>query len=394
MDLAASDSVHPQALGERLAAARKVRRMTQEEVARELGLHRSTIIEIEKGNRPVKPLELLTMARLYGCDVRELLRLVRAGSPSFAVQFRLGAGASGDAPVERQEDVRRFERWCRNYADLERMTGTPMPREYPKPYDISATSPRDAGAEVAVRERERLGLGSAPIGDLEDLLESWVGLRVVVMPMLDASIAGMFVFDQEYGGCIALNAAQRLSRRRWTLAHEYAHFLTDRAQAEITGASNRAAREQFADAFAAGFLLPEAGLTPHFRAIKRAKPDHEVTAYDVLGLAAAFGASFQATMLRLERLGLMPKGSYDQATLNGFQPERGAGDGRGVTPAGHWQFPGRFVRLAAQAYEAAEISGGELAAMLETDRVSALAMIGEVWNEYGSGDAALLAEAS
>lgn len=93
------------------------------------------------------------------------------------------------------------------------------------------------------------------------------------MPMLDASIAGMFVFDQEYGGCIALNAAQRLSRRRWTLAHEYAHFLTDRAQAEITGASNRAAREQFADAFAAGFLLPEAGLKPHFRAMMRAKPE-------------------------------------------------------------------------------------------------------------------------
>ena len=49
-----------------LAAARVNAGMTQQEVAQALGVNRALIMKIENGKRPVKQIELLALANLYG----------------------------------------------------------------------------------------------------------------------------------------------------------------------------------------------------------------------------------------------------------------------------------------------------------------------------------------
>jgi Zn-dependent peptidase ImmA (M78 family) len=259
-----------------------------------------------------------------------------------------------------------------------------LPRRYPDEYDVSGSPPERAADEVANSERNRLGLGDGPIGDLWGLLETDVGLRVFGFPMADRRVAGMFVFSEEYGGCIAVNAHHPGERQRLSAAHEYAHFLAKRSSPEIT-VHNSYRRvpesERFADAFARFFLMPSAGLSRRFEAIRRAK-NQPITPADVLALSHLYGVSFQAMTWRLEELKLLPLGTWDRLQNLGFRPKKA----RELLPlpARTIDLPGlpmRYVTLAVQAYEAGQLSEGELAEMLGTDRVGARERVIELTNQ-------------
>src|SRR5207244_2264183 len=99
-----------------------------------------------------------------------------------------------------------------------------LPRNYPLPYDISGRDPVEVAEEIAALERNRLGLGDGPVPHLRDLLETDVGLRIFSLD-LPSRVAGLFIFTDELGGCVALQRKHPPGRRLWTLCHEYAHFL-------------------------------------------------------------------------------------------------------------------------------------------------------------------------
>ena len=52
-------------IGQRLQGARKYLGFTQEEVAGYLGVNRTALVEMEKGNRKIEALELKKLAKLY-----------------------------------------------------------------------------------------------------------------------------------------------------------------------------------------------------------------------------------------------------------------------------------------------------------------------------------------
>src|SRR6266542_1753562 len=60
-------------LGRRLRVARDACRMNQKAVAQRLGVSRSTVAQMELGNRAVTSLELDRLATLYGRDIRDTL---------------------------------------------------------------------------------------------------------------------------------------------------------------------------------------------------------------------------------------------------------------------------------------------------------------------------------
>lgn len=381
MDASALMSVDPEVIGERLASARRARGLTQQHAAETLGVARTTITAMEKGDRRPRASELFTLARLYGRSLGDLVRPVHDGeAPSFVVQFR--AVHAGDTPAtesNREKDIQRFEELCRWYMDLERMVDAPLPIRYSEEYDVSGTTPERAAEAVATAERNRLGLGDGPIGDLWSLLETDVGLRIFAIPMQDRRIAGMFVASSDLGGCVAVNANHPAERQRWTMAHEYWHFLTDRFKAEITVLRNGRVPigERAADAFARHFLMPDSGLTRRFLDLKRAK-NGPVTPADVLTLAHRYRVSFQAMTLRLEDLELLKPGTWDTLKERGFKP----GVARKLVDlpereAPHASLPFRYVTLAARAFEDALISEGQLARMLATDRISAVLLAKE-----------------
>ncbi len=381
MEKHALNTIDPEILGERLAAARRGRRLTQQQAGEEIGVARTTITAMEKGDRRPRASELVKLAHLYGRRVQEFVGVGTEPKPNFVVQFRAVRGAEG---VTSNADIQRFEELCRWYVELEEQLGASLPRRYPAVYDVSGTSPERAAEEVASSERNRLGLGDAPIENVWGLLETDIGLRVFAMPMANARIAGMFLYTEEYGGCIAVNAHHPEERRRWSAIHEYGHFLIERFKAEITvlNSSRRVPEsERFADAFARFFLMPATGLSRRFEAMRRVK-NSPITPTDVLALSHRYHVSVQAMTWRLEELKLLPAGTWDRLHDMGFKPNKA----RELVPLpGHApelpNLPLRYEALAVQAYGTGHLTEGQLAMRLGTDRVGARARVRELTTE-------------
>jgi len=357
----------PRVLGLRLQEARKARGMTQQRAAEALGMSRPTYIAIEKGERPVQPGELIRLAELYGRSVHELQR-TRPPVRDFVSHFRAAAPRTADAGPELDEAVARLQRLSDDYLELERLCHAPLPLHYPVPYDIAGLDPGEAGEEIAAVERNRLGLGDGPLPHLRDLLETDVGLRIFCLGLPD-HVSGLFIFSETLGGCIALQRKHPAGRQLWSLCHEYAHFLVQRYEAEVTilrSESRGSRKERFADAFARAFLMPALGLRRRFNDLMRSVAT--MTPATLLTLADLYGVSFEALLLRLEDLRLIPVGTWRHLKDNHFQVKEARSLLGLALPSMETALPRRYLGLAVRAYEDALLSEGELTEILHTDR--------------------------
>lgn len=364
----------PRALGRRLQEARKARGRTQQEAANEIGAARTTLVAIEKGERPIRAAELVRLAAYYGRSIGELLR---EGQPvdAFAVQLRASLAPGPDSATEQQlaADTLEFQLLSENYLELERITGASLTRTYPPLYPFASPNPESSGEDVAVSERHRLGLGDGPLLDLRGLLENDVGLRVFALD-LSRKVSAMFAYTEQLGGCIAVNRKHPPDRRRTSLAHEYGHFLSKRYTPEVAflgRVHRRLDLERFADAFARAFLLPATGLRRRFHELQRGR-EGGVTPADLCTLAHFHVVSVEALALRLEELRLLPVGTWDRLKQGGFKVrEAQALLGLPAHAEDESMLPVRYLYLAAEAYQRGDLSEGQLARFLRVDRLEA-----------------------
>lgn len=368
------DSVDPVALGLRLREARRGRGLTQDDAARELGISRPTFIAVEQGKRPARPAELVALARLYGRDVSELVRPTPALT-GLVGQFRLGEGSGSSR--ERVEAVDDLQRLADAVVALEFTTGVTAGRNYPPPYDVESLAPESAAEQVADAERRRLGLGDGPLPQLREVLENDIGLLVFAVP-LPSRVAALFGYAEPAGGCVAVNARHPHERQRWSLAHECAHFLTNRYAAEVTelrSAGRVSAGERLADAFAGHFLMPALGLTRRFAAQRRSRGGR-FSAGDLLQLAALYEVSAEAMALRLEALRLISPGWWRSLRSRVFRVEEARKIvGLQTRPADAELLPLRHRYLAAEAFLDGTLSEGQLSKLLRLDRLAARALV-------------------
>lgn len=365
-----SDQIDPTVLGASLRAARKAAGLTQQAVATELGLARTTVVAIEKGARAVRAGDIVRFADLYQRPVPELVGR-RQTTGGFEAQFR---AQQSHSPIPRTEFARavyELQTLAESYFDLESLLDEHEQRQFPPEYASEGVSFRHAGAGIAANERNRLSLGDGPLGNLRDRLEADSGLRIFHFDM-PSKLAGLFVFHKKLGPCVAINANHPTERRHWTLAHEYGHFLMHRFRADATVLDTRclkARRERLADTFAEHFLMPSAGLNSRFSEIKR-NSQRGVTVADLVRLAHLYRVSFQAMVIRLETLRRIPLGTWNRLKADRFKTREAQRIlGLNVQIAIENRFPRRYVSLAVQAYRKALLSEEQLARLLRTHRI-------------------------
>ncbi|HET8661769.1 MAG TPA: XRE family transcriptional regulator [Micromonosporaceae bacterium] len=355
----------------RLRAAREAAGLTQAQAAVELGVSRPLLIAIERGAREPQPAELVKLAQIYGRSVSDLLRPT---PPPLAVGARLrtALGATSEG-AELAGPVTQLEALADDYLNLLHLAQERPPGRDTPAHSIEHLDAVAAAEDIALEERSRLNLGDGPVPALREILETEVGLRVFMLAM-PGRVAGLFVFVESLGGCVAVNKNHPTERQRWTMAHEYAHFLVSRGRAEITsiGTSRRYGdTERLADTFAANFLMPRSGLARRFHELKRGKGG-KVTAAMLVQLAHAYQVSVQALTLRLEDLGLVRSGTWDTLRDNSFQLRVAA---RQLRPESIVDaidtFPLHYRTLAVQLYADGEITETQLARYLHTDVVGA-----------------------
>lgn len=305
-------------LGQRLREARAAARLTQQVAAENLGLSRTTLVGIEKGDRNVSPNELVQLADLYGVSVNLLLNR-RAASFDVAPLFRRSRSIRRDEAVAAKTAKVLREAACL-YIDLEDRLGKPLQFFYPPEVTILPNLDLSEQAEdLALDLRKRLGLGLGPIADVMGAVEIELGIRLFLLP-LPSAVSGAFAYTPAIGACIVINSHHPKERQAWTFAHELAHFLTERSTLDITwfeeSGDDTHYLERFADLFAGGLLLPAATIRRRFHEIREL--EGRVSARQLVYLARAFKVSIEALTRRLEQLRLVPGGTYDALQRRGL----------------------------------------------------------------------------
>lgn len=367
------DGLDPGDLGQRLQRARKQRGLTQADAAALIDVARTTLTAIEQGKRRIKPDELIALARAYGRQVGEFVRPEAPMAP-FQVAFRSAnlRGLADDGVILAAID--RFEEYCRDYLALEELTASPLPQRYPPAYTIGVLGAEQAGEIAAQEERSRMGLGDGPLLQLRAMLEQDVGLRIFYMPLQPSGVvAAMYSYTADLGGCIAVNSLHPEERRRWSLAHDYAHFLIERHQPDITLTEKYVRRpesERFADSFAVSLLMPASGLLRRFNRIRDSQ--QAITPGDLCLLAHYYAVSVETLTRRLEDLRALPAGTWNRLRDSGFRVREAQ---RQLGLESHEAYddllPKRYQYLTISALDKGLISEGEFARFLHVDRLKA-----------------------
>lgn len=418
--------ISQQELGRRLRVAREACKMTQEAVARRLGVSRSTVAQMELGNRAVTSLELDRLASLYGREIGEFLAEEFREDDALVALFR------AHPDVVEQEQVADALRSCvalgREVTNLERLLG--IDRDlgavavYPSPVPRSRWQAVQQGEQVAEHERMRMQLGLAPIANMAEVLETQ-GVRTALVNLPD-DVSGLTLSHPTVGLFVVANRRHHFLRRRFSHAHEYAHVLLDRGR--LGTISRTADRDDLievrANAFAASLLLPEEGVRRFMIAIGKGGPSRlhadvfdesgvvevraraapesrDVQLYEVAELADHFGVSRLAALYRLRNLRLITDAELDQ-----LKQLEEAGKGRHVAAlldlpevdheAARNEFRHRFLGLALEALRRGEISRAklaELAGMVELGPEDVARLLQETGLEDPDGEGEILVPA-
>ena len=364
-------NINPATLGASIAAARKRLGLTQAALADRISVSRPTLISFEAGQRLPAEAQIESLARELNLSIRDLLSL-GAPDPALAVRFRaLKAGQSADLALQRLED------FGRRYVRLETLARDRIARREPPLFSLERISNVERAAEeLAATERLRLGLGDGPLPDLRAAFEEDAGLRIFGLDELQKTrISGVFAYSEPYGALVGFNTGHDPRRVRWTLCHEYAHYLADRYEPEVTEdnverSSRKDRRETFADAFAAHFLMPAAGLSRRFSEMLN-DAGGELRVSHLIMLGQFFEVSFQAIVQRLEDVGRISAGTYELLKSHGFKPHE-AENILGLGPRAPLdRLPSRYLFLVATLYDRGNLSEGDIASYLNVDRLHA-----------------------
>lgn len=375
--------LHPSSTGQRLRVARKSANLTQACAAGSAGIARTTLVAIEQGKRPIRTRELQCLANVYGVSVNRILRRESA-FVKLAPRFRSLYSSPDRA---RDSAVATLEVLVRAEVELENLLGVDHCHRYPPERPILPGDPRAQAEQDALELRHWLGIGQGPIQEFEGLLAFELGVRVYVQS-LDAGISGLLAFDETHGACMLLNANHPKSRRNYTAAHELGHLLSSRSKplvmrSDLLGNSRE---ERYADMFARAFLTPARSVKEIFQSITTGAT-HFTRRHAVL-MAHRFGVSREAMVRRLEELCLVQVGSWtwfqQHGGITNIMEQRVLGEAAPQLSQRDCPTPviaNRLSTLVAAAWRNQLLSEGQLADLLQVDRIALRIQIDEVLDE-------------
>ncbi len=286
--------------------AREAAHLNQGAFARAVGLSSEYISLLEAGKRTPSMATLEKLAAFLNRDLTYFFHEKPAPPDAFSLLFR-----AESVDEKTREELQRFRRYCDDYLRLETITGRRL-----------ETAPLYNGLSperMAEEERRRLGLGQEPIRDVFALLET-NGCRIYRLPLPEESkVSGVFIYLEQKEAAFALvNSGQSLGRQAFSAAHEYCHYLKDRADGPVVDSpdvfideyvSLYHPREPFAQAFAARFLMPPSKILD---IVEKDFKSQRVTFDQVLYLKRYFGVSALAMLRTLRAMGLIAKAVYEE----------------------------------------------------------------------------------
>jgi len=290
-------------LGVKLRREREKLSLTQEELAKAVGLSNKFISYIEIGKRSPS---LESIKRISSYLKKDISFFLEEKEMPFSILLR-EVSLNKKAGAE----LKKFKKYCDDYLNLEELTGRRL--------DSAPLYSQAFPEKLAIEERQRLGLGDAPIRNIFSLLEM-NGLHILRQSMPEeAKISGVFVyFRAKDAAFVLINKAQSIGDQVLTAAHEYYHYIKDRNDGPIIDnpdvfvneyLSLYHPREKFAQIFAYHFLMPPSKVKDIIERDIRSK---KINFEDVIYLKRYFGVSTSAMLQTLKDLAYLSYSKFKE----------------------------------------------------------------------------------
>lgn len=269
-------------------------------LATRLGVSRAVAESIEAGALDPLPGDyILTIADALRMDYRYFISQVLDEEETGVLKVYRALAAP---TAEDKFAIRRFINFAIAERELAAFVRKPLV-DAPVATRIEGRLHKEQGANAARRERERLGLGDRPIGDIFELLRD-NGVLVFRHGLTDSKLSGLTMAHARAGVAVLINYVDDLYRQFFSAAHEYGHVLLDRSELQTASCiisynySREALIEIRANAFAAEFLLPTTALARYARDRATMKRDDLL-----LRIARDYRVNTQAVVLKLAEVG-------------------------------------------------------------------------------------------
>lgn len=375
-------------IGERVRLAREAANITQADAAKAIGVARTTIVAIEKGQRRIKVEELQKIACHFGITANAIMRR-EAVHLDLVPQFRKLENSSDDDVAGAAQLLNEL---VSAELELENALGVQRNRNYPPERQILPGNVIQQAEHDAQALRDWLGLGPGPIVDILSLLELELGIRIYVR-RLKGKVSALFAYNDAVGACILLNANHPQTRLVQSASHELGHFVATRRQPEILNEQDgaRSRSERYASAFGRSFLTPGRVVRQRFAEITAGQS--HLTRRHVILLSNVFGVGREAMVRRLEELELAKYGTWDWFLSNGGITDEHVLQVLGKLPSApsfevnlQSLVPPRLSLLAREVWKNSLYSEGQLAQILKLDRHQVRELLDGVEREESEAD--------
>ncbi len=361
-----------QIVGKKIRKLREEMRLTQNELAKSVGLSSEFISLLELGRRTPS---LESLSRIAGYLKKDIAYFMMEKEEPFNFLLR-GEGLNEGA----RRVLKKFKRYCHDYLDLEEKTG-----RYPNlaPLYKNVTAER-----MAEQERRRLGLGNEPVRNIFFLLEI-NGLHLLRCPIAeDSKISGVYIFiDLKQAAFALVNSSQSLGRQTLTAAHQYGHYLKDRYDDPVIDnpdifideyLSLYHPRERFAQRFASCFLMPQEKVED---IVAKDISKTRLSLEDIIYLKRYFGVStfdMLRTLQEMEFISPTRRKEYLKIDTDGREKVLFGNIAEHEvekTRRGGTLVSDRFVSLALEAYKKKKISREKLARIIHKNKATVESII-------------------
>ena len=239
-------------LGPRIKALREKAELSQEQMARLLGVGSHQIVsQIEAGDRRLKAEELLTIVQAFNVPLEVLTNpFLINGEGRFSWR-------QSNVPVKTLDAYElKAGEWIGAYRALRLENGERFPATQHR-LGLDRSSTFEAAVAAAEALAEELDLGDAPAERLAGVMEERLGI-LVLMVEAAPGVSGAACQIPELGA-VLINRNEPRGRRSFDLAHELFHILTwtTMPPERLDGETPKNRRvEQLADNFAGALLAP------------------------------------------------------------------------------------------------------------------------------------------
>ena len=278
--------------------------MTQDGLGQAVGLDRTAITRLEKGERKLSVPELVEIAEAVG---RPLSFFVSTPVPA-VVSRRHDTAHAHETTRALDTELDIFASDIRTLLELKLMVPVPRPP--------GARIPKDhvAAEKMAQDVRSGLNVGTDPIQDLSEACQQ-LGLYAFSAPLGTGGPDGGCVEVSDAPatlGAAVINGDAPPGRRRMTLAHELGHWLCGDAY-DLQASPDS---ERMINSFAIHFLAPRAGI----HAVWSSHTDWPIRDR-ALAVGASFRLSWSAIIGQLRNVDLISQDEH--RTLSENDPRAG-----------------------------------------------------------------------